>query len=211
MGACETTPHTAQPGNTNDPRPANPANPRREPLPRLRWPAAARRRPARSSSPLRGSGRSSWTPDHAAAGKTAAISKRHKAVRPARQPHASHRARTPRPLTARVPMGALMWPRRPRLRRLAPAGPQGPDHPARPRSGRHARGLAWRAAGTCRRPGRRPGREWLAAASRTAQRIRAVANHRCGEGEEGYAFWGFGLDAFLPRRHTVVRSRNPRW
>ncbi len=89
--------------------------------------------------------------------------------------------------------------------------PQGPDHPASPRSGRDARGLAWRAAGTCRRPGRRPGREWLAAASRAARRIRAVANHRCGEGEEGYALRDFGLDAFLPRRHTVVRSRNPRW
>ncbi len=68
--------------------------------------------------------------------------------------------------------------------------PHGPDHPARPRSGRHAQGLAWRAAGTCRRPGRRPGREWLAAASRTAQGIRAVANHWCGQREEEYAFLG---------------------
>jgi hypothetical protein len=82
-----------------------------------------------------------------------------------------------------------MWPRRPRLR-LAPAWPQGPDHPARTENGRHAQGLAWRAAGTCRRPGRRAGREWLAAGSRTAQRIRTVANHRCGEREKGYAFLG---------------------
>jgi len=34
---------------------------------------------------------------------------------------------------------------------------------------------------------------------------------RGGEREEEYAFSDFGLDAFLPRRHAVVRSRNPRW
>src|SRR5258706_7488501 len=51
---------------------------------------------------------------------TAATRKSHKAVSPARQPHASHRARTPRLLTARVPMGAAM-------RREPRSGPPGSE------------------------------------------------------------------------------------
>jgi hypothetical protein len=113
MGACETTPPTAQPrGHRRPPTPPTPPTPPRTssspPMIGCRSPAsssfvlaAARLRalqldpgPTRQPEPRQLSGRAT------------------KQSPPARQPHASHRARTPRLLTARVPMGAKTCPRR---------------------------------------------------------------------------------------------------
>src|SRR5262245_32368237 len=80
MGGCETTPPDSPPGPrkppppppTNPPAPGNPPPPREHlnhgnhnpaGFPHLRSCAAACRRQARSSSPLRGCGGSSLTPD----------------------------------------------------------------------------------------------------------------------------------------------------
>jgi hypothetical protein len=100
MGACETTPPTARP---RTPRPLNPPS-TSSPPPIIGCPLAGVQlvRPRRCAAP----GAPARTPDQAAAANTQLSGKSHIAVSPARQPHASHRARTPRLLTKRVPMGA---------------------------------------------------------------------------------------------------------
>ena len=86
MGACETTP-PATPGPPRDPQ--RPALIRI--LPRFRWSAAARRHPARSSSPLRGCGRSSWTPPARRREPGSCEEDPEEQSGPARRHHASHR------------------------------------------------------------------------------------------------------------------------
>ncbi len=60
MGVCEPTPHTTTSGTYSDPLPQPPSQEQASRV--AHGGAPARRRPARSSSPLRGCGRSSWTP-----------------------------------------------------------------------------------------------------------------------------------------------------
>ena len=74
-------------------------------FPRLPSSAAAHRRQARSSSPLRGCGGSSLTPDRPAARKLAAARKAQHNSQPRRLP--GHRVRTARPLDSESPHG---WP-----------------------------------------------------------------------------------------------------
>jgi hypothetical protein len=101
MGACEITPptragdnHTTLKPRTNTIFPASESS------------VAAGRRPARSSSPLRGCGRSSLTLSRTATRNPAAARKIQKNSQP--QPgdsHASHRANFPRPLDTNGPYG----------------------------------------------------------------------------------------------------------
>ena len=100
MGACETTP-PASTGTTH----TTPDNPIPRPaLPRPRGSPAARRRQARSSSPLRGCGRSSLT---LAARRQDRAATRKDPEEQSAQPGGarSHRARSVRPLDTNGPYG----------------------------------------------------------------------------------------------------------
>ena len=100
MGACETTPPATLREHQRDPEQTN----RKRALPQPRGSSAACRRQARSSSPLRGCGRSSLTPGHAAAGPAAA---RKDPEEQSAQPGGarSHRVRSVRPLDTGGPYG----------------------------------------------------------------------------------------------------------
>jgi hypothetical protein len=96
------------------PRGNHPADPFATPpqsqkaLPRSPSSAAAYRRQARSSSPLRGCGRSSWTPDRATAQTGSDEESHNNSPQPGRPRATGHRVRPPRLLTAKAPMGASM-------------------------------------------------------------------------------------------------------
>jgi len=103
-----TPPTSTSPGETT--QPTLPQHPRsQQALPRSRSSAVAHRRQARSSSPLRGCGRSSWTPDRATAQTGSDEEKpQQQSPQPGGPKATGHRVRPPRLLTATTPMGATL-------------------------------------------------------------------------------------------------------